>query len=295
MDYELTLFDRLEVIKNTINKYGEDKFYLSFSGGKDSTVLHHLLDMALPENKIPRVFIDTGIEYQMIREFVMEMAQKDDRFVILKPTKPIKKVLDEYGYPFKSKEHSCKLHEFQLGHLAPSIIKYRDRDDFGCPKVLKYQFSTEFKLKVSHFCCLKLKKEPAKKWARANKRPIVVTGMMRSEGGERNTLHCILTDKKGNVTKFHPLAVIDKKWEDEFIEKEKIELCQLYYPPFNFERTGCKGCPFSTDLQHQLNVMEKLLPAEKRQCEIIWKPVYDEYRRLNYRLTNSEQLSLFDE
>lgn len=53
---EFLLQDRLNVIRDTINKYGEENFYLSFSGGKDSTVVHHLLDMALPENKIPRVF-----------------------------------------------------------------------------------------------------------------------------------------------------------------------------------------------------------------------------------------------
>lgn len=63
MDNELLLFDRINVIKDTINKYGEDKFYLSFSGGKDSTVLHHLVDMALPNNRIPRVFANTGIEH----------------------------------------------------------------------------------------------------------------------------------------------------------------------------------------------------------------------------------------
>lgn len=47
----------MEMIKTTIAKYGEDKFYISFSGGKDSTVLHHLIDEAIPGNKIPRVFI----------------------------------------------------------------------------------------------------------------------------------------------------------------------------------------------------------------------------------------------
>ena len=31
-DYELTLFDRLNMIRDTIDKYGEDKFYLSFKG-----------------------------------------------------------------------------------------------------------------------------------------------------------------------------------------------------------------------------------------------------------------------
>lgn len=110
MDYELTLFDRLEVIKTTNQKYDlEHNAYLSFSGGKDSTILHYLLDMALPNNKIPRVFIDTGIEYQKIREFVLNLAKEDDRFVILKPSKPIKQTLDKVGYPFKSKQHSANV------------------------------------------------------------------------------------------------------------------------------------------------------------------------------------------
>ena len=69
---EFILEDRLGVIRDTIHKYGEDNFYLSFSGGKDSTVVHHLLDMAVPNNKIPRVFSNTGIEYNAIVEFVRE-------------------------------------------------------------------------------------------------------------------------------------------------------------------------------------------------------------------------------
>ena len=115
MDYELTLFDRTNIIKDTINKYGEDNFYLSFSGGKDSTILHHLLDMALPNNKIPRVYFDTGIEYMMIRQFVLDLAKNDPRFVIIKPSKPIKQMLEEVGYPFKSKQHS-KLVELYKKH-----------------------------------------------------------------------------------------------------------------------------------------------------------------------------------
>ena len=113
MDNELLLFDRINVIKDIINKYGADNFYLSFSGGKDSTILHYLVDMALPNNNIPRVFINTGIEYNDIVSFVKELAEKDNRFVILKPTKPIKQTLDTYGYPFKSKQHSHNLMVYQ--------------------------------------------------------------------------------------------------------------------------------------------------------------------------------------
>ena len=114
MDYELTLFDRLEVIRTTNQKYDlENNAYLSFSGGKDSTILHYLLDIALPNNRIPRVFIDTGIEYQKIVDFVRSLANEDDRFVILKPSKPIIKTLQEVGYPFKSKQHSHNVMLYQ--------------------------------------------------------------------------------------------------------------------------------------------------------------------------------------
>lgn len=295
MDNELLLFDRLQVIKDTITKYGEENFYLSFSGGKDSTLLSWLIDKALPGNKIPRVFINTGIEYLMIVDFVKELASKDDRFVIIQPSKPIRKILEEYGYPFKSKEHSTKLHEWQQGNReTKSMKKYISGAPFQCPDILLYQFSDNFDLKVSQFCCHKLKKEPAKKWAKENKKSITITGMRREEGGQRTTLGCILTDKNGKVVKFHPLAVVSDEWEDWLIEREResIALCPLYCQPYNFKRTGCAGCPFNLHLQEQLETMSIYLPNERRRCEIIWKKVYDEYRRIGFRLNNN--LTIWD-
>jgi 3'-phosphoadenosine 5'-phosphosulfate sulfotransferase (PAPS reductase)/FAD synthetase len=67
---EFILGDRLQKIRSTIDKYGEENFSLSFSGGKDSTVLSALIDMAIPNNTIPRVYVNTGIEYKLIYEFV---------------------------------------------------------------------------------------------------------------------------------------------------------------------------------------------------------------------------------
>jgi 3'-phosphoadenosine 5'-phosphosulfate sulfotransferase (PAPS reductase)/FAD synthetase len=98
IDYDLELFDRIHAIADTIAKYGEKNFYVSFSGGKDSTVVSHLVDMAVPGNKIPRVFINTGIEYDAIVRFVKKKASKDGRFVILQPSSPIKKMLEEKGF-----------------------------------------------------------------------------------------------------------------------------------------------------------------------------------------------------
>ena len=297
-EYELLLFDRIEVIKKVNEQHDlENNAYISFSGGKDSTILHYLIDMALPNNHIPRVFINTGIEYNYIVDFVKELASKDDRFIILQPSQAIKPMLEKYGYPFKSKQHSHNLSIYQNNidkeDYTTTIKKYlgieAGNNIIKCPKILKYQFTPDFKIKCSEKCCSKMKKEPVIKWQKENNKTIALTGMRKAEGGQRASLKgCIITDKDKNVIKFHPLLVVDEDFENWFIEKNNVKLCKLYYEPFNFKRTGCKGCPFALGLQEQLDIMENLLPNEKNQCEIIWKPVYDEYRRLGYRLRKEE-------
>lgn len=293
---EFILQDRLGVIRDTIHKYGEENFYISFSGGKDSTVVHHLVDMALPNNKIPRVFINTGIEYVEIVNFVKELASVDKRFVIIQPSQNIKQMLEMVGYPFKSKVHSVMVHEWQLGHRNTNKMKRylgETGSRYECPKVLKYQFTDEFNLKVSPFCCMELKKKPVRKWQKENKKPINITGMQREEGGERTHIDCIMV-KNGKMVKFHPLAKVTGDWENWFVKEKKIQLCKLYYEPFNFNRTGCKGCPFSLGLSEQLVAMDRYgMENERRQCEFIWQPVYEEYRRIGYRLKREEQTKLF--
>ena len=93
-------------IREWVHKYGEDGVYVSFSGGKDSTVLLHLV-REMYGNVIPGVFVDTGLEYPEIREFVRTF----DNIVWLKPKKNFKKVIEEYGYPFISKEVSECVYE----------------------------------------------------------------------------------------------------------------------------------------------------------------------------------------
>ena len=295
---EFLLQDRLGVIRDTINKYGEENFYLSFSGGKDSTVVHHLLDMALPGNRIPRVFINTGIEYNDIVLFAKKMAKEDDRFEILLPKQNIKQMLERVGYPFKSKEHALKVMEYQkTRRITPHLQRYLDKSDgkrlqFKCPNILEYQFTDEFNLKVSLLCCTELKKKPVHEWEKEHGRAIALTVMRAEEGGVRKQLGCIMT-KKGKVHRFNPLIKVNDEWEEWFIDTYNVEICKLYYPPYNFERTGCKGCPFNPLLEKDLLTMEICgMNNERKQAEYLWKPVYDEYRRIGYRLKKEEQLKL---
>ena len=292
---EFLLADRIAKIQSTIEKYGEENFYISFSGGKDSTVLSALIDMALPGNKIPRVYANTGIEYKLILEFVKKKQQEEHpwELVILKPSVPIKPMLEKDGYPFKSKMHSQFVKKYQKKGLEyKSVRAYINLEPTisgkpifrACPKILRYQFSDENKLKISDMCCFRMKEEPLTKWKNENKKIYAINGIMREEGGRRTRSNCMSFTSGGKLNFFQPLAPITKDWEEWFIDTYNVDISDIYKPPYNFSRTGCKGCPFALGLQEELDTLEKFFPGERKQCEIIWKPVYDEYRRLGYRL-----------
>jgi PP-loop superfamily ATP-utilizing enzyme len=87
-------------IRQWINEYGEDGVYVSFSGGKDSTVLLDLVRQDYP--KVKAVFFDTGLEYPEIREFVKGYENVD----WIKPKMNFRDVVTKYGYPMISKEVS---------------------------------------------------------------------------------------------------------------------------------------------------------------------------------------------
>lgn len=227
-EHEFTLADRIAKIKSINEKYDlENNAYVSFSGGRDSTVLHYLMDEALPGNKIPRVFINTGIEYKATLKFVREMMANDDRFTIWTVGKNIKKTLDTVGWPFKSKEHSQKLYEWKHGAKSKSHQKYFRIIPDGyavCPKVLMYQAEPNFNLNISHKCCFEFKKKPIQLYQKQSGRSIVLTGMVREEGGQRNNINCVVTTKEGALKKFHPLAPVTSEWEDWYIKEKYIKL-----------------------------------------------------------------------
>lgn len=283
-DFELTLFDRLEVIRKTIKEIGEDNCYISFSGGKDSTMLSYLVDEALPGNNIPRVYINTGIEYNVIVAFVHDMMKTDKRIVEIKPTLPIKKTLETYGYPFKSKEHSCLI--AHRNSNAPSIVAYfkgGGKRQTHCPSILMYQYKEPLSFPISDKCCYKLKKEPVHRWEKENGRHVAILGLKTGEGGNRRAHNGCIVLQEGKIRKFKPLNPVSDEFEEWYIRTRNIRLCELYYEPYNFTRTGCKGCPYAIDIADELDKLERLLPNERKQCEAIWGKVYDEYRRLKYR------------
>ena len=92
----------------SVHHYG-GKVAVSFSGGKDSTVLLDLARRAFPD--IPAVFVDTGLEYPEIREFVKTVPN----VTWLRPEMPFSKVISEYGYPVVSKDVARRIRYARRG------------------------------------------------------------------------------------------------------------------------------------------------------------------------------------
>lgn len=94
-------------IREWVEYYGEDGVYVSFSGGKDSTVLLHIVRSMYPN--IKAVFINTGLEYPEIVKFVKGFENVD----IIRPKMSFKQVVQKYGYPIISKQQAQYIYEYR--------------------------------------------------------------------------------------------------------------------------------------------------------------------------------------
>lgn len=104
-----------ERIIEWVQTYGMDGVFVSFSGGKDSTVLLDISRKLYPD--IQGVFIDTGLEYPELRKFVKTF----DNIEWIKPKLTFKQVVDKYGYPLISKEVSNAV--FDARRYLDGLIK----------------------------------------------------------------------------------------------------------------------------------------------------------------------------
>lgn len=77
--------------------YWHGEVYISFSGGKDSTVLTYLVHDMYPN--VPLVFSNTGLEYPEIQKFARDMGAE-----FIRPKISFPDVVRKYGYPIISKE-----------------------------------------------------------------------------------------------------------------------------------------------------------------------------------------------
>lgn len=175
-------------IREWVDEYGEDGVYVSFSGGKDSTVLLHIVRNLYPN--IPAVYVDTGLEYPEVKEFVKTF----DNVEIIRPELSFKQVIEKYGYPFISKEVSQTIYEInhkkKRGEDYKSLAQYKRLMGEYVTKEGKKAFSREkYKFfmedgapEISHKCCTVMKKTPAIQYEkRTGRKPIIGTMAVESK------------------------------------------------------------------------------------------------------------------
>lgn len=289
-------------------EYWDGQVYVSFSGGKDSTVLLHIARELYPD--IEAVFVNTGLEYPEIQQFVKTF----DNVTILRPKMRFDEVIKKYGYPIISKAvGNCIVG----AKRKPNGVKYKQicgvyetngklsKFNYG-----KYKPLLDVDFNVSDECCAVMKKAPIKEFAKYNdKTPIIATMACESENREMVWLKtgCNAFESKNPQSK--PMSFWTEQDVLKYIRENNIPIAPVYgdivykedsdqmsLDDFGFDlgrklcttgcnRTGCIFCAFGAHLEQRdggRSRFERLKETHPRQYEYcigggeyvdgVWRP-----------------------
>lgn len=284
----------------------DGKCYVSFSGGKDSTVLAYLAAKELSRYRTPiypltLVFVNTGLEYPEIQRFVNDYAvwlQKEFprievQLVRLRPKMNIRQVVAKYGYSIVSKGVANCVWEARKNPggtrtkrihgelLTPS----GEKSPFCCDN---WEYLLYAPFWVSGECCRIMKKSTAHSYESKSKLKSM-TAMMAKESRQRminwQKTGCNAFDGKSPMSK--PMSF----WTDQdvlaFLKDENIPYCSVYgdivasdgendYEATlidcklhctGCQRTGCMFCAFGAHLEKGENRFERMKHTHPKHYE----------------------------
>lgn len=282
--------------------------YMSFSGGKDSTVLKHIIE-SMGYN-VPSIFSNTGLEMPEIVQF----ARSQKNVIEIRPKVSYNEAWKKVGIPVGSKKVARQIRTLKKGatgggHTYKLYNEGITKDGHSAPSwklPQKWRKFIDSDIAVSEQCCDYLKKEPINTFEKiTGLKGRGMTGMMASEGGYRETMTQCNTFT-GKTTRSSPMLF----WTDDdvwaYIEKYKVEICSVYYQrayvngdevandsPFTDlptvseiecgteldvnvvtaiqgeNRTGCMFCGFGAHLEKGLNRFQKMSVTHPRQHAIV--------------------------
>lgn len=239
-------------------KHWDSKVYIAFSGGKDSTVLLHLVRSLFPD--VPAVFSDTGLEYPELKDFV----HQQENVTIIRPELSFWQVIKKYGYPIISKQVSMGLNRYRVttsevqrqlrlwGGINPSSGK---KQQPSIPK--KYHYLINAPFFISEKCCDVMKKVPFKKYEKTSKRkPYIGTKALDSN---IRTVQYLMSGCNSFDNLFNrslPLSF----WSDqdiwEYLHINNLSYAKIY--DMGEKKTGCMFCMFGIQFDGVPNRFQRM-------------------------------------
>lgn len=280
-------------IREWVNEFGVDGVYVAFSGGKDSTVLLHIVRQLYPE--VEAVFVNTGLEYPEIQRFVKTF----DNVTILRPKMRFDEVIKKYGYPIISKEVGECVMQARInlkednGKYTYRLKKLRGEvtDKHGNHSIFnkeKYEPLLYTDFVISNKCCDVMKKQPSKSYEKATGKHCI-TAQMAVESQLRKQMWlkhgCNGFDIKRPVS--NPMSFWTEQDVLQYIKKNNLPIASVYGDIVYSEnerqermfddgeklkttgcsRTGCIFCGFGCHLEKELSRFQLLKQTHPRQYE----------------------------